>query len=300
MKKREAKAIRKSAQFFVYLILAAVLLGFIGYSLFNSLFFKRPDRINVVFYSEKTALYSWGKTDNINYFTYLYPDLKVLVPGGYGYYRVGALGKLISLEKKPELMTRAFSTATSSFVNYYFYPQGEKIYYGGAATDTVFFPTFKQIWLNASNANILDRFYLWLMFALGKKADFAAIDTYPIKSKQEQRLLDESALGKRYQGFFYHKTYRNEKKSVQIIYTKEYNSAVVISRILGGVGIRVVDISQEEKQPKDCTITEVGEGFSQTAKDLAHFFNCKIVKAKTRLSDIILELGSQESAWRGE
>lgn len=299
MKKREVKNIRKNTHIALYIVLFLAFVSFLVVSVVNSLFINHSDRVNMVFYGEKTAFYSFGKTDNINYFTYMYPDLKMLIPGGYGYYRVGALGKLISLEKKPDLFIRGFSTVNSTFVNFYFYPPSDKIYYGDKNSPSVFFPSLSQIWFGASNASLLDRAYIWLMFATVKKSDFANLAPDVVKNQQQKKLVDESALPKRYQGFFYQKTYRDEMKSVQIIYTKEYSSAVIIGQILEGSGIRVVDISQGNKQPRVCVISEEGSSFSQTSKDLSKFFHCDLVKAKTRVSDIILELGDQETAWSG-
>ncbi len=300
MKKREVKNFRKNTYQVLYIVLSLSLLSFLIVAIVNSLFVNHPDRINVVFYGDKTAFYSLGKTDNINYFTYMYPDLKILVPGGYGYYRVGALGKLISLEKKPDLLITGFSEATSTLVNFYFYPPGDKIYYGDSGSSSVFFPSLSQIWLGVSNASFLDRIYLWLMFTTAKKSDFASLEADVVKNQQQKRLLDENGLSKRYQGFFYQKTYRNEMKSVQIIYTKKYTSALMIGQILEGSGIRVVDISQDSKQPRVCIVSEDKESFSRSAKDLAKFFHCDLVRAKTRVSDIILVLGNQEGAWSEE
>jgi len=283
----------------LYIVLFLALFSFLLVSIINSLFINHPDRINLVFYGEKTAFYSWGKTDNVNYFAYMYPDLKIFIPGGYGYYRIGALGKLVSLEKKPDLFIRGFSAATSTLVNFYFYPPSDKIYYGNENSTSIFFPSLAQIWLGASNASLLDRIYIWLMFATAKKSDFANLASDVIKNHQQEKLLNQDGLSKRYQGFFYQKTYRNEMKTVQIIYTKEYLGAVIVNQMLEGSGIRVVDISQGEKQPKVCVVSEEGS-FSQTAKDIAKFFHCSLTGGKTRTSDIILELGSQESAWSGK
>lgn len=300
MKKRKLKAVRKGTQRAFYVAAIVLVLVFLINSIATSLFFKRPDRINMVVYGEKTALYSWGKTDNINYFTYMYPDLKILVPGGYGYYRIGALGKLVSLEKKPDLFIKGFSAATSTFVNFYFFPKGSAIYYGHEKEPFVFLPSFNQLWFSASNSTLLDRLYLWSNFFLAKKTDFINLESYPVKSQQQDTLLDEETLGKRYQGFFYHKSYRTEKRTVQIIYTNSYESALTVSRIVEGTGIRVVDISKHDNQPGACIVHEGGEKFSSTAKDLSRFFHCKLKKSKTRVSDIILELGNQESAWVGK
>ena len=298
MKKREAKALKESTYTLIYTVLFIVFLSLVVVSIANSLFFKHPDRINVVFYGEKTAIYSWGRTNNVNYFLPMYPDLKILVPGGYGYYRVGALGKLISLEKKPELFTRSFSSTSSNFIDYYFYPKGDSIYYGKTPDLTVYFPSFYQIWFSPSNTYFIDKLYLWLVFTFAKRSDFISIRTYPTKSIGQETLLDEENFAKRFQGLFYYRTYRDEKRVVQIMYTKEYKSAVIASRILEGVGIRVVDISQQDKQPKVCAVYEGGERFSQTAQGLSHFFHCKLVKGKTGVSDIILDLGDTETLWR--
>ena len=66
----------------------------------SSLFSQKKDRVNIVFYGKNTVYYSLGKYDGVHYFISFYPDVKVKVPGGYGNYRVGGLGKLVELEKK--------------------------------------------------------------------------------------------------------------------------------------------------------------------------------------------------------
>ena len=37
--------------------------------------------------------------------------------------------------------------------------------------------------------------------------------------------------------------------------------------------------------------------FSQTATDLAYYFQCKLIKDKTAISDILFRLGSVEKGW---
>ncbi len=300
MRKRDANAIKKLTHISIYLLLSLVVLFFLTVAIIKSLFFSHADRINIVFYGQNTALYSLGKTDNVNYFMPVYPDLKILVPGGYGYYRIGALGKLVSLEKKPDLLKRTFSSISSSLVNYYFYSPSDAIYYGSSSRGQVFFPSFSQIWFSSSNTPLLDRLYFWLFFSLTKKADFSTLEVYPIKKGQQAVQLDEEGIAQRYQGFLYHKTYRNENKTIQIIYTNDYTSAATISRILEGVGVRVADISKSDKQPKVCGVYEEGENWSQTSRDLAAFFDCQLNKGKTGVFDIILKLANREPDWSGQ
>src|SRR3989338_115708 len=93
----------------------------IGKDLYSSAFFQRKDRINLVISQDQIAVYSLGLVDRVNYFIPFYPDLDVIIPGGYGFYRLGALAKLVSLEKNPDLFRKTYSMITSSFVDFYFY-----------------------------------------------------------------------------------------------------------------------------------------------------------------------------------
>ena len=97
-----------------------IVLSLIVGSFRQSLFIKSRDRVNVLFYNRQVNLFSIGKDDNINYLVQFYPDIKVPVPGGYGIYRIGALGKMVLLEKKPELLKKTFAGVTSSFIDIYF------------------------------------------------------------------------------------------------------------------------------------------------------------------------------------
>ncbi len=149
---------------FAVLILIRLLTG--------SLFLKSSDRIQFVVYGQDTRLYSLSPNGNINYYVGYDPDLKVDVPNGYGTYRIGALSKLISYEKKPELLSKAFSVATSSFVTYYFYPTNGEIYYSNDVAQTYKAPSFAEIMLYRSNARFLDRVYLYLHILQASPSSF--------------------------------------------------------------------------------------------------------------------------------
>jgi hypothetical protein len=110
--------------------------------------------------------------------------------------------------------------------------------------------------------------------------------------------FDRKQFFKNYQGLFYKKTYRQENLTVQIFYTKKYNVADLISQILEGEGIRVVDISNKESDlKKGCRVYYSSKNKSQTVLDIGRFFDCFLEKKETPISDIIIILGSLEKNW---
>ena len=263
---------------------AIVLVLAVGYLLFKnitaSVFLRSQDKINLVFYGENARLFSLDSKD-VNYAINFPADAAVLVPGGYGQYRVGALSKLVDLEDKPELFRRAFSTAAGAFVDLYFYPPETKIFYE-EKKEAGYGPSFREIFFSKSNANLVDRLFSFLNLTAQSKQTYKFID--PLE---------------RTQGVFYKKTYRKEALNVQIIYTKIYETATLISNLLDGEGIRVVDLSREEKPVTGCELITKKDRFnSQTVSGLQKFFNCRIVEGKAAFSDIILKLGRLEEDWQ--
>lgn len=254
----------------------------------NSLFIQKKDRVNILVHmKDKITYYSISTTDDVNYLIYFYPDSKIIVPGGYKYYRFGALAKLAELEKKQEILKKSFSSATSSFTDFYFYPTKPEVLYGRSIPKEVHFPGLSDLFFTQSNANLLDRIYLLLRFLSSAKPQFTLLPSPKL----------EEDFAKAYQGFFYSKTYRNERRLVQIIYTKKYKTANLISRILEGNGIQVVNISYDDKTYNTCSIIENSPKFSSTAKDLSRFFVCNLQKGKTGTFDILFILGDKEDYW---
>ncbi|MCX6731092.1 MAG: hypothetical protein NTZ55_04540 [Candidatus Roizmanbacteria bacterium] len=268
--------------------------------LFTSAFFVKEDRINILFYSSEPIYYSLERGGEVHYVTTFNADSRTEVPGGYGVYRMGALGKLITLEKNPAILKRTFSRITGSMIDYYFFPKSEAIYYG--SKENILLPSFRSIFLNESNGNIFDRLYIYLQFFGKHISEFEEIHINKIKTG-DTVLLSDSTFARQYLGYFYHKSLRKENKTVQILYSNSYNSAKNFSRIIDGEGIRVVDIDVMEKaniknQNSQCVVKEnTQKGFSLTADEISHFFKCILVTGKGRVSDIVIEMGSAEKEW---
>lgn len=269
---------------FVWLLLIVLIIGVGWGSLQRSLFLQNRERINILIYGKEAVLFSLNLQDDIHYAALFSPDMKLSVPGGYGSYRVGALGKLVQLEKNPDLLRKAFSLATLTFTDYYFFYPVDDIFYGEDAKERVRVPSARDILFMQSNAKVFDRIYLALQFLGKRSSDFSTIQT----SSTEDFM-------KRYQGFFYRNIYREEQKNVQMQYRMHFTTAQSIADILEGNGIRIADMSQVKGSEDRCVVKE--EGTSVSAIEIAHFFNCRVAKGKTGIYDIIFLLNDLEKSW---
>ncbi|HRN69805.1 MAG TPA: hypothetical protein PLS49_01360 [Candidatus Woesebacteria bacterium] len=265
----------------------------------SSLFLTNNTRINTVFYGQETAFYSLDKKDARHYVMYFPADLKMQVPGGYGTYRVGGLGKLAKLDNNFDLLKKTFSIGTTSFVNYYFYEDIDTVFYGNSVPTEKKKPKISDIWLLKSNTSFFDKLYLTLTF-LQKKTDDFYIISY--QEKENKALNDivfqEESFIKNSIGLLYQTQYRDEQKSVQIQYPASYSVAQSVGSLLEGNGIRVSDISLDLDKNKDCFILESTDIHSKTAQDLSTFFNCHVKKGNTDVYDIIFVLGNEEKTWK--
>lgn len=283
------------------ILIGAVIVIILLRQFFASAFFFDRDRIQIAMYGETPAYFSLERGGAIHYVTTFAADSRTSVPGGYKEYRIGGLGRLVELEKKPALYRHTFSRITGSMTDFYFYPRTSTIYYG--TREEYHIPTVTELFTYASNANIFDRAYIWLQF-VGKRK--TALDEVKIKKiKQDDKvLLSDQTFAEQYLGFFYQKSLREENKTVQILYHTSYSAARNVSRIIDGEGIRVVDIDTDnnttsaQASKKVCHITEKGSGsYSKTAYRLKAYFGCTLGRGEGRLSDIVLYLYKTESDW---
>jgi hypothetical protein len=217
----------------------------------------------------------------------------MLVPGGYGNYRSGALNKLASLEKNPDIIRKAYSAATSSMVDLYFYPPEGTIFYK-QSDETGFSPTFYEIVLNPGNANFVDRLFI-LGSLLGKnKNSYKVIEVSSNYTHED--FIEENM------GIFYKRSYRNGQLNVQIEYDDSYNTAHLLSQILDGEGIRVVDITRSGyPNDKPCEVVTTKDVMgTEAVSGIKNFFGCRVTIGEVSVSDIILRLGKLERDWEVE
>ena len=279
----------------IFIFLLICLFYYLFKSVTSSVFLKGRDKINVVFYGEEARFYSLDRK-NVNYLLSFSNLVKVIVPGGYGQYKVGALGKLASLEKKPEIIGKTFSATTSSLVDLYFYQKKIIVYHENLNLKKA--PTFKEIFLRNSNANFIDKLILFYIFSTNNKESFQIIDLDPFETKGNDSEFDYNSFYKKFQGSFFQRIYRNFDINVQIVYTKSYKTAQLIGQMIEGEGIRVVDLSNQDVSLRGCLlIADKNTTTTKAFERLADFFKCKTRIGETSVSDIILELGDLEKEW---
>ena len=268
----------------LFIVLFVYLFFILVRTVSTSTIFNNSAHVNVVFYGKDTYFYSLSKKNSTNYYMYLWPDIELTVPGGFGKYRLGALGKLVELDKNKDLYRKSFSNLTGTFIDFYIYPSGDSIFYGKSEKDGLNSVSVFEILLRKSNMNILERAYVSYLFLRKPPSSFKILHF-------------NNDVKKTYQGYFYNESYRNEKLNVQILYTKSYSTSVAIGQIIEGEGIRIVDVSNDPEKSTGCRIVNGTEGQSLTVKALSRFFNCPVTKGKTGGYDILFKLGDLEKKW---
>ncbi|MBP9798087.1 hypothetical protein KBC70_02970 [Candidatus Woesebacteria bacterium] len=294
--KQQSKVKRNALYVFIWLL--GMYIVFVAFrTLRQSILLDSLDRVNVVYYGENVELFSFGIKDDVNYIVSFSHVDKVSVPGGYGRYNVGALGKLAQIEKDHPLIGRTFSSMVSAHVDYYVMPQNPDVYDGKGTDD----PQFEQGQLisqlfsssYSTNANFFDKLYISYLMSKHRQNDFAPLRSISeIVSGKEENFSERRFL-KKYKGFFYHQSLREEGEQVKVLYDS-YSSAVTLSRVIEGQGIRVADLTESDvaKQVVGCRVEYRDNDRSKTVHYLQRTFGCTVQQGTTEGADITLTVGA--------
>lgn len=265
-------------------------------ALSQSAFFDTRDRINLVYYQEEPVMLSFGLSDNVHYIIRFSHGDKVSVPGGYGRYLIGSLGKLADLEDNPRLVLRTFSSMSSAYVDYVVMKQSPDIYEDSGALEPSFsqFSFIKALWSRGSftNAGLFDKMYLTFLLSKKRENDFIVLRSTSEQNSEGGVDFSEKSFLKKYRGFFYHQELREEARDVRILY-ESYPGAVTLSRIIEGQGIRVVDLSQAEEETPDRCRVVYRDSKGETERYLERRFRCSAHQGETEGSDILFIMGRE-------
>ncbi len=263
-----------------------------------SLFVSAPDRINLVMYGPRTSFYSLDPKLGRHYQILFPADLKVDVPGGYGQYRIGSLGKLARLDKNTHLIQKTFASTTTTFIHYTFSPNTDEVFYGSQLDETTSKPSIRHILFDESNAHPLDRLYL-AFGLLGENSTAFKIIRYrqDEDSVLGETVFNEETFRKNSLGLLFQSSYRDEQASVQVLYPTQYRTGSRIATVLEGNGIRVSDISLDIKRSTQCRVAYSADVPTKTARDIATYFSCPLVKEATDVYDILFAVGEREKEW---
>lgn len=301
---REKKRVVK----LTYLVAGVILLYFclsIGAEFFSSIYFDRPERISVVFYSKRPFLLSFGLADNVDYVVSFDNDHKVLVPGGYGRYAIGSIGKLSQLEKRPELISQAFSSITSSFVDWYFLPNNVAVY---DLLDEDSQDFSKKLFIKTifdrqtkTNAKFFDKLYLSYLIFNHRRQDFIVVSASSIKTENNEKIFSETSFSRKVNGFFFQKSLREESAEVKLYYTS-YSAAQNLSRVMQGSGIRVVDLENSTLAGgEECTLVydQNSTAYKKTARYLKKRLNCNLKPGTVKGATLAIYLNREiETIWQ--
>lgn len=292
----------------IIIIILFLYLGLVMLRSFRgSAIISRPDRINLGMYGNEAVLLSFGLEDGVNYIVSLSHEHKITIPGGYGEYRFGSLGKLVMLQKDSRIMQRAFSSMISAYTNYFIMPRNPDVYQKIDTENPEYsrVTIIKQLFSgkNISNMNVIDRVYIAFLVAKRRQQDYVVLRSSVRRdAKDGDRIFSEKSFQKKYKGFFYHQSFREEAKEVQIVYSN-YTSAQTLSRIIEGQGIRVVDLAEIEEKNSHCILridknsTKPLKSIS-TVRFLSREFNCIVIEDDTRGADIVIIPGEDvEVLW---
>lgn len=262
------------------------------------------ERLQFVVYGKDTKVYSLGLTDGIHYVISYPAQYKIETPGGYGEYRVGALGHLVGQEHEARILTRAMSLAAHTMVPYYFYHPSKTIWYDSSTEESEAMPSWYDIATMDSNATLYERFMIWQAVARASRADVIAISAADahVTNPGGDKALSNYKLQKQLEAYLFQETYRQEEMNIQIIYNTSYKTADRIASILEGAGINVVDISEaldDRQGEQPCVVAASTEQVraSKTAHDVASFYGCRLQVGDVDHSDIQLRLGTAEKTW---
>jgi hypothetical protein len=180
----------------------------------------------------------------------------------------GRIIEVAELEKKARDFQNTFSALTNTLVDLYYYPDQAMIYFGKDDRGMTRTMSFLGIMKSKSNASFFDRIFTYYLFLNQKN--------------QQQLTYTSEKFSDNYQGYFYNANFRNEKSNLQLIYSKSYATALKLSKIFEGEGIRVADISEGGASNSNrCMILQSNKD-SLTAAYLANYFHCDLTNNNQR------------------
>jgi len=264
-----------------------LILLYIAYHNYSDSLYANPlSRINIGIWGKHAYVVSLSAKTN-QHIIFTFPNSHVVqVPGGLKGYKIGALGKLAQLENDPFLFAKALGQGSGLFIHKSLHKDSNEIYYDDKPLtdnlDSIIGEIKNSVFLEG-DLSIVDRIYLYSTISNAKSSQITLVNVG--EYTQREILFD--------------RIFRNEKKLVQILYNLSQRTAYFLSINLENTGIRVADISANDKVTKECSVTESTDKHSETAKFISKYFNCKLVTGNTGLYEIIWRLDTGvEDRWK--
>ncbi len=280
------------------IVVSLIILSVIGYITWRvwevSRYYKIKERLNIVVYSPRFYFYSIDLRSDLDYLASLPLEYKIEVPGGYGEYFIGSVGKLSALEKDLSLIKKTTSRLFAVPVDFVVFQDLEKVYQKPPADNETLLRAY-EVFLLSSDASLAEKIYLFFKLIDSNKRKIKKISAYRFV---EGERINIQKLNEYTNGLFLSSALRRENRIVQI-YTSYPSAGENLMQVLEGVGVNVFEISQIAGEGP-CKIVEYTTQQSQTAIFLQSFLNCKYVveSNKKGIVDIDIFLNKKSEQWR--
>jgi hypothetical protein len=250
----------------------------------TSKFLSKRERITVGVYDDIPYVFSYDKAARLGTVIYFNPDVLVTVPGGYSWYRLGSVQLLATIEHKTNfLLTQTFSQLIGAPVDLALYKTSTEVIYG---RDTDFLEYFmsnrglKTLFSKKyalSSGNLIDRFLI-------NRALNASPDRLIVVNAENDYIQRGSKLyytperlDSQNKGYFYQKTFSENSVKVRLnVPRKQYVAGLEISRLIEGMGIKVLSVEADLNGQKECSIRHSKEN-KKVAEQLHNYFPCTLI-----------------------
>ncbi|MFO0704278.1 MAG: hypothetical protein U0525_06215 [Patescibacteria group bacterium] len=262
-----------------------------------SSFFLMPyQRFNIGMWGKRSFVISYNMDGPDHTLMIFSNSYEVEIPGGLKGYTVGSIGKLVSLQNKPLIYKKALSAASQVLIHKTLHQNTNEVYfddYGDSSDDESLKSMIAGYLFGPGELNIFERLYIYIHLS-------------DIVSSKSTRILVTS---QKPDVKIFEKSFRNERKLVQLIYRTSSKTGYELASMLENNGIRVADILEYSPTSTDlaeyakngvekCLIIESSPTFSKTSDFLSSYFGCEKIYGETGLYNIKLILDEKtEKEW---
>ncbi len=242
----------------------------------KSLYVRKNSRVYVGIWLGKDA-YVVSISQNIGQSHLLYypPEQEVVIPGGLKTYKIGALGKLAQLTGDNKLFKKALSQISSLPIDESLYLDKNEVYYEGSKVEersigSIASEMRSALW-SLKGTTLMNKVFLYQKLGNMRGSN---TELY-VKFKPDP-------VG------MYDREFRSEKRLVQMIHSNTLNTAVFLSKLLEGVGIRVSDIGSQPPTGDggECQVIERDSEQSATSRYIVEYFGCTYRQGDTGLYEV--------------
>lgn len=272
---------------FVLLVLVvAIFLLYVLYSVRTSQFFSTRGRITIGVYDEIPYVFSYDKKANLGTIVYFNPSVLVEVPGGYGWYKLGSVRLLAAIEHKTTgLLEKTFARLVGVPVDMVIYKTSTSIVEESTTDFLSYFMQKRNSQTSfskefaTSSTNIIDRFLINKALTISPDRLIVVNAQKDYIYKDGKSYYTEQKLDSHIKGYLYQKKLTDSGVKVRVIANdKAYKGATLIERLIEGMGTKVLSIDSDNTQTAVVCSILYDPASSAVAKLFGMYFPCKMVQ----------------------